>query len=146
MKSATEIGPCAAISRASRSAPPPASGATLGAGARLAPNPPPPSRGDQIGATEDHRQRQPLAHVEMGARRELDQLPVRLAVEFDEEAAEAVAEQEQADQLAGLVARLRLPEGEEEDEEEQHPFEQRLVELARMARIGSSGGEDDRPG
>ena len=59
---------------------------------------------------------------------------VGLADELDEEAAEAVDEEEGADELAGLVAGAGLPEHEPEDEEQQDALEPRLVELARMAR------------
>src|SRR3569833_2545655 len=69
----------------------------------------------EIQPEDDHRQREPLAHVQPGRACESDQLLVRLADEFDPEAIQAVEEQEGADQLARLVTSARLPEHEGQD-------------------------------
>src|SRR3954469_15475452 len=145
MYSETGMGPFASISRASRSAARPGSGNTLGAGDRLHAPAAALGRGDEVEAPGDHRQRQPLAHVKVGRLGEMAELVVGLAVEFDEDAAEAVAGEEQADELARLVARVGLPERPGEDREKDDAFEDRLVDLARVARVRPAGGEDDTP-
>src|SRR4051812_44419922 len=65
---------------------------------------------DEVEPGDDHRQGQPLAHVQVGRPRELDEMGVRLADIFEREAGEAVDEDEGADQPAGLVAGAGLPE------------------------------------
>ena len=109
-------------------------GDALGAGRRLDPLAAPLGGEHQIEPAQDHRQRQPLAHVETGRRGEADQLRVRLADELDAEADQAVDEDEGADELARLIARLGLPEHQAEDAEQHDALEQGFVELARVAR------------
>src|SRR3546814_10922953 len=58
---------------------------------------------DQVKAAQDHRQGQPLSHVQAGAFCKFHQLRICLAEEFDREACKAVAKQEYADELAGLI-------------------------------------------
>ena len=101
---------------------------------RLDPDPPLRRGQHQVEPAEDHRQRQPLAHVEVRRLRERDELLVRLTDELDAEAEQAVEEQEGADELARLVPRLGLPEHEGEDAEQDDAFEEGFVQLARMPR------------
>ena len=89
----------------------------------------------QVEAAEDHRQRQPLAHVQVRSPgRTAIELAVRLADELDAEAEAAVEEDERADELARLVSRLGPPEHPGEDGEQHDAFEHGLVKLARVAR------------
>jgi hypothetical protein len=90
--------------------------------------------------------------VQVGRLRELRELAVRLADELDAEAEDSVEEDERTDELARLVARVGPPEHEGEDAEEDDAFEERLVELARVARrpkhalaVGVDLLETDRP-
>src|SRR4029453_16472401 len=55
------------------------------------------------GAPQDHRQRQPLPHMQPGRLGEFDQLRVRLTDKLDAEAEAAVKKDEGTDELAGLV-------------------------------------------
>src|SRR5688500_7580425 len=59
---------------------------------------------------------------------------IGLANELDEESAEAVDEQERADEKARPAAGIGSPEQIPEDHEQQQALEPRLVELARVAR------------
>src|SRR3546814_13618023 len=74
-------------------------------------------RDDQVEAAQDHRNAQPLAHVQPGAGGEFHELGVRLPQIFDPEAEDAVTEQGDADQDAAPVAARVPPEGEGEDQE-----------------------------
>src|SRR5688572_28297333 len=84
--------------------------------------------------------------MEAGRLREFDEMRIGLAVEFDQEAAETVDEQEGADEPARLVTRVGPPEQEPEDQEQQDSLEPGLVELARMAGNLAAGRKDHRPG
>src|SRR5688572_17034988 len=88
------------------------------AGDRFDPLPSPARRGDQPGAAEDHRDGQPLAHVQPGRLSELDEMLIGLPPELDDEPADSVAEQESADEPPGIIACVGPPEQEPEDQEE----------------------------
>src|SRR5438270_3335597 len=88
----------------------------------------------QVEPAEDHRQRQPLTHVEMGRLCKLDELVIGLADILDPETEAAVEEEERADELARIVAGPGPPEHEAKDAEQDDAFERGLVELAWMAR------------
>jgi len=84
--------------------------------------------------------------MESGRLDEADQMRVGLADELECEADEAVAEDEGADELAGLVAGAGLPEHPDEDRHQHEAFENGLVELGGMTRDRAAGREDDAPG
>src|SRR6478672_5983664 len=63
-----------------------------------------------------------------------DQLLVGLPDELQAKPEAAIEEDEGADELAGLIAGLGLPEHPTQDGEQHDSFKHRLVELARMAR------------
>src|ERR1700754_1212085 len=121
------IGPAMVIARASRSGRSGSDMARLGHALRtrdrLDAPAASPGGGDEIDAERDHRQAQPLPHVESRLIDEPDELSVGLAEELDEEAAQAIAQQEDADELARLVTRLGPPEEEPEHREQQQPLE-----------------------
>src|SRR3546814_6018291 len=89
---------------------------------------------------------QPLSHVQAGAFCKFHQLRICLAEEFDREACKAVAQQEYADELAGLIARARLPEGNPKHQTKQDALQSRLIQLAGMTRHRAAAGKDDSPG
>src|SRR3546814_9057998 len=63
---------------------------------------------DQVKAAQDHRQGQPLSHVQAGAFCKFHQLRICLAEEFDREACKAVAKQERSEeQTSELQSLLR---------------------------------------
>src|SRR5436305_5303335 len=117
MNASTVMGPSAAIrSRSARSSgvnsPLPSREAlsdALRAGGRLDARAALARRQHQPQAGDDHRQRQPLAHVQPGRLRERDKLLVGLADELDSETEQAVEEQEGADELARIVPCLGPP-------------------------------------
>src|SRR3546814_6523777 len=69
-----------------------------------------------------------------GAFCKFHQLRICLAEEFDREACKAVAKQEYADELAGLIARPRFPEGNPKHQTKQDALQSRLIQLAGMTR------------
>src|SRR5687768_4219571 len=144
MNSSTPIGPSAQIRSRNWSASEDISLSDAGRPqSRLDPDAPLLGGQHQIEAAEDHRHAQPLAHVQAGRLRELDQLRVRLADELDGEAEDSVEKDEGADELAGLVAGLRAPEHPGEDEEQDNAFQGRLVELARVPGRAERGQAGD---
>src|SRR3546814_4061881 len=74
------------------------------------------------------------------------QLRICLWEEFDREACKAVAKQEYADELAGLIARPRFPEGNPKHQTKQDALQSRLIQLAGMTRHRAAAGKDDSPG
>src|SRR3546814_10215504 len=72
---------------------------------------------------EDHRDAQHLPHVDRGREDGVGELRIGLAEEFDEEARAAIADEEDAGELARIVARLRPPEEEPEHRQQDEPFE-----------------------
>src|SRR6185437_2241191 len=62
------------------------------------------------------------------------ELRVGLTDELHAEAEDSVEEDERADELAGFVARLGLPEHEGENAEQENALEECLVKLARVPR------------
>src|SRR4051794_27426497 len=79
--------------------------------------------------------------MEMGRLRKSAELAIRLPDELNAEAEQAVEEDEGADELARLVARLGLPEHPREDREQDEAFEDRFVKLARVARRAEDRAE-----
>jgi hypothetical protein len=80
-------------------------------------------------AGDDHRHAQPLAHAHV--EREQAEEAVGLAEELGDEAQDAVAGEERARHLAEPARLLAV---DPEDDEEEHPLEQELVDLRRVAR------------
>src|SRR6476620_9889197 len=100
------------------------------AGPAASPRPPgPPDEGDAEG---DHGQREDLAHGRPAD--EIAQLDIRLTEILGDDAADAIADEEEAAFHAGPAQGVKTPDGDEEEDEEQNPLQPRLVELARMAR------------
>src|SRR3546814_77755 len=98
--------------------------------------------GDQVDAAEDHRDAQHLPHVDRGREDGVGELRIGLAEEFDEEARAAIADEEDAGELARIVARLRPPEEEPEHRQQDEPFEPGFVKMAGVARDDVAGARD----
>src|SRR5690606_37825931 len=88
---------------------------------------------DEAEPGEKDRQAEHHAHGEPAAI-EVADLRVRQAHELHRDAREGVADAENSGDEPGPAQREADMRGEADDEEEDEAFEQRLVELARMAR------------
>src|SRR3546814_5369915 len=88
---------------------------------------------------EDHRDAQHLPHVDRGREDGVGELRIGLAEEFDEEARAAIADEEDAGELARIVARLRPPEEEPEHRQQDEPrSEEHTSEHHALMRISCS--------
>ncbi len=74
-------------------------------------------------------------------------LRIGFAEKFNDEARNAVAADENADEAAGLIARLGPPERPPEHGEQHNPLQPRFIKLTGVAcDIGAGIGKNDRPG
>ena len=98
--------------------------------------------GNHAKTDQDHRDAQHLPHGQP-AKRQVTELSVGYANEFDNEAEDAVAHGEQAGHRHG---RPRFARVEPENDEQGHAFQGELVELRRVPRqLLRIGREDHRP-
>src|SRR3546814_7125977 len=92
----------------------------------------------------EHRQRQDLAHRH-AAGEEAD-MRVRLPEHLRRDPGDRVSHQEYPAEEAGAFANGPAARQQEEDDEEDGPFEDGLVDLARMARQRPAVGKHESPG
>src|SRR5579875_2583494 len=131
MNSARLSGPLSAISRRKWSL----ASLTLGARALRLPH--------QPSAAEDERRREELPFRQ--AEGEIAHERVRRAEALADDPGDAVADEKGAGEEARTLAQPRPPQ-EEKHEEEHGPFEERLVDLARMTGLRPPARKDHAPG
>ena len=103
---------------------------------------PGPEHQDQPHSQKRHRQ--PLSHG--GAETQEPQMRVGLAENLGHGARRPVAGQKDASQKARAPAQSFLARQPQQDGEQDRPFAQGFVDLARVAGIGAAAGKDHRPG
>src|SRR5690554_1791904 len=97
----------------------------------------------ECGTESDHGYTQQLAHGQP-AERQIADMRVRLADEFDDETENAVADSEQSAHGHG---RTRLARIEPENAEQRYPFQGELIQLRRVAcQLRWIGGKHHGPG